>query len=362
MFQAQDSRVRVNSPLARERGSRRSLLLSVLLCVFLPLFVSCRGHPHKERENQPAFSCDCYSYQVGTVLEGSRPVARFVIRNTGQGVLSVRKITTGCGCTAAQMSRRDLAPGEDAALLVEFNTAGLNGVQSRKVFLETNDSNKQIVELAVVGEVREALVCRPRVLEVGQIHRGEEWEGVVSISAPDGSGTGVRGVEAPNEWVSVALEQESQRCRAIARVRLDTRSMPLGRFEHRILVSAAEGENVGTTVRVCGELVSDWVVQPPHVMLGTIGGHDSCKRTLRLSNWRQTPFAIKGITASDPRLRVVYRRNQYGASHDVEVSFIPAGAGNSSNENLKESLTVDVGDNENAPIVIPVYALLRGEK
>lgn len=55
---------------------------------------------------------------LGTLTEDDAPVTcRFVGKNVSSQPICIQRIHTTCGCTAAQLSRRELQPGDTLSLI-----------------------------------------------------------------------------------------------------------------------------------------------------------------------------------------------------------------------------------------------------
>jgi len=77
------------------------------------------------------------------VVPSSAPVHRVArVRNEGDGWLEITGISTSCGCTTAEMTKRHLAPGEAADLKVTFDPQvhrGETGRFLRQVYIRSTD-------------------------------------------------------------------------------------------------------------------------------------------------------------------------------------------------------------------------------
>jgi len=76
---------------------------------------------------------------------GERPQERielaYTVRNTGDALLIIEKVSTSCGCTVAELDRTEIPPGETAQLLVSLDPVedDLFGDVKRVIYLRSND-------------------------------------------------------------------------------------------------------------------------------------------------------------------------------------------------------------------------------
>jgi hypothetical protein len=87
----------------------------------------------------PALVLDKNEYDFGEVEEGKMVEAKIGFKNIGEGTLEIIDVKTSCGCTAALLSSKKLAPGEKGTVRIELDTAGREGKMTRTVSLYTND-------------------------------------------------------------------------------------------------------------------------------------------------------------------------------------------------------------------------------
>jgi hypothetical protein len=91
-------------------------------------------------------------HDFGVVTEGVSLSHRFTVANEGNVPLSVVRVRTSCGCTASQLDKTELAPGETAQLTVTYDTLNRPGAFTKTVHLFTDTSKTETV-ITVNGTV-----------------------------------------------------------------------------------------------------------------------------------------------------------------------------------------------------------------
>lgn len=134
---------------------RQLLLLTIIL--FLPTTVL--SAPHLQTES-PLFN-------FGRVAEGSKTEHTFRFQNTGDAPLIISKVRSSCGCTAALLSAKELAPGEWGELKTTFNSKGFQGAVTKTVYIYSNDPDQQKALFRLQGEVQRELLVTPKRLQFG---------------------------------------------------------------------------------------------------------------------------------------------------------------------------------------------------
>lgn len=93
-------------------------------------------------------------YDFETLLEGDIAIHSFVIENTGNAPLLIRKIKTGCGCTTVDYTKKGIAPGAEGKVTLRVNTKGYGGQKiTKSATVYTNDPKKKRIKLRMTGNV-----------------------------------------------------------------------------------------------------------------------------------------------------------------------------------------------------------------
>jgi hypothetical protein len=91
----------------------------------------------------------------------------FWIHNSGGDTLKISKVTPGCGCTTAPLSKQDIAPGDSARLSVVFDTKNMFGKMIKDVAVSSNDPDKpeaQVTFMGVLNSEHPKVKVKPNVV------------------------------------------------------------------------------------------------------------------------------------------------------------------------------------------------------
>ncbi len=102
---------------------------------------------------QPKVQADELKYDFGIMdplTEGSH---KYVLRNGGQAPLKLTVGPTTCKCTVGGLDKREVAPGDQAIVTLEWNT-GTSILYSHAATIYTNDPDRKSLEVRVSGKVR----------------------------------------------------------------------------------------------------------------------------------------------------------------------------------------------------------------
>jgi len=95
------------------------------------------------------------SWDFGKITEPEVISRDFEVKNTGNDILTIKNITTSCGCTSVSISLKDISPGHSATLNVKVDTQQINssGKSIRHVYIESNDPQEPTKEISVTLEL-----------------------------------------------------------------------------------------------------------------------------------------------------------------------------------------------------------------
>ncbi len=96
------------------------------------------------------------SHNFGKIKTGAIVDHVFKFYNRGNSNLIIKNIATSCGCTAAVVKNKTIAPGKEGELRVQFDSTGKYGRLSRRVTMYTNDSHEPMKTIVIFADVMKA--------------------------------------------------------------------------------------------------------------------------------------------------------------------------------------------------------------
>ncbi|MCL5031384.1 MAG: DUF1573 domain-containing protein [Bacteroidetes bacterium] len=92
-------------------------------------------------------------HDFGKLKQGTIVSYTFKFMNKGNSTLKIKDITTSCGCTAALVKDKEIAPGKKGELAVQFDSSGKIGKLSRKITILSNDPKQSYKVLTIYADV-----------------------------------------------------------------------------------------------------------------------------------------------------------------------------------------------------------------
>lgn len=117
----------------------------------------------------PKISTEKLVYEFGQM--DNRKVAEhtFVLTNAGDEELHIGQVKPACGCTAAALDKKTLAPGESVDLKVGLSLKGTKGQHRKEIVVESNDPLTPKLTLMMVGEATSPITVSPAQVLFGEV-------------------------------------------------------------------------------------------------------------------------------------------------------------------------------------------------
>lgn len=153
----------------------RKKAMSMLIILFSSCLFSAALFPAAEG---PKIKFNEELWDFGKTKEGKVLSHIFVLKNTGDAPLLIKRVTTSCGCAAALVSDKEVLPGREGEIKVTLNTRGYSGEISKFIQVESNDSAQPQIQLTVSAAID--VPPRPKIeldsysLDLGLILESEE--------------------------------------------------------------------------------------------------------------------------------------------------------------------------------------------
>ncbi len=130
----------------------------ILFCIFTLLLGFCANAQENAGAifSNSSITFDETEYQFGSVDAGEKVQHIYRFTNTGDEPLLLTNARGSCGCTVPSWPKDPIEPGESGAIVVEFDSKGKSGPQTKQVTISANTGPEQTI-LYIKGEVKSNL-------------------------------------------------------------------------------------------------------------------------------------------------------------------------------------------------------------
>lgn len=293
----------VSKPMGKRYLTALLMLISISAFAYALGAVLPRGAAVIRNKGEGPLVVDRATAELGLLAPLERVAADFTVYNAGDRTAYVDRITTTCGCTAAEISHKKIWPGASATLRVTIDASKFRGdrfAESATV-LYIIDGEVEGVRVAVQGRIDRSA----RIVAIpGRLHFtvGEEGEAsrIVTIH---GNESALAVLPETIEYTGGDVLREFQYAAGSARmtskeVRIVSRAgpdQPQGRHQGAITLALAGPEPLNLTMPVTMDIVPPIVAMPSQIFVAFT---DS-------SGTIEVPVALRSVNGATPRIKEI---------------------------------------------------------
>lgn len=116
------------------------------------------------------------THDFGVMAPNDKGEHTFVIRNAGEGDLSLELGASTCKCTLGELGKELLKPGEETEITLSWTVSTDKKFFSQGAEIRTNDPNKIVLKLEIVGTIVRKVAIVPDAWTFGEVAAGESFE------------------------------------------------------------------------------------------------------------------------------------------------------------------------------------------
>ena len=180
----------------------KKLMIAALLLLALPFPLPAFGAA-------PRLIVETLEFDFGRVYQGDRVDHIYQFRNAGDAPLTIDKVRSSCGCTAALVSAKTIAPGAAGEIKASFDSTRFRGRIAKSIYLYTNDPDHPEARFNLTGEVLEQLTAAPQQLVLGNLEAGVESKAELTRTNQGEETLQLAAVQASVPALSAALESST---------------------------------------------------------------------------------------------------------------------------------------------------------
>jgi len=122
-----------------------SLTKNIFLILILLQVVACQNATKEKQNGKPLLEIiGGLEQNLGEINTPEVLSYTFEVKNTGTAPLLLKRVKPTCGCTVANWTKKEIAPGEKGTIDIQFNSEGYQGLERKNIIIETNANTKPI--------------------------------------------------------------------------------------------------------------------------------------------------------------------------------------------------------------------------
>lgn len=145
----------------------------------------------------------------GTVFQTGAMVYKVItVKNVGPDSITIGRVTTSCGCTAAIVATSALAPGEKTDVRIQFNPTGYIGNVTKYIYITNSFKKNPLITVRMTGYVAYALQPTPTYILFNNARVGKLDSAEVSLSNTTNEEMRITKIDLPSSEISYKLSKK----------------------------------------------------------------------------------------------------------------------------------------------------------
>ena len=224
---------------------------------------------------------------------------------------------------AALMSAAEIPPGGEGTIKATIRTARRSGNLSKSITVQTSDPNKAPVRLLMKGKVIVEADLVPQRLSFGRIDMGEEVTKVAKLVARDPEKVRLTKAKAVADDANLRAKLIKVEGQDAVEVRFVGKKA--GTIRGVVEVSTTSEKRPTIKLMVTGFVMGNWEVRPRtvHFPEPEEGADPPAKRTVRITQRKQTRFRVTKVTDPDGAVSSKVTKTEEGFEVEVTLNNVP---------------------------------------
>jgi len=216
-------------------------------------------------EHAPRITCEQPTYDFGEMDNTSKVDHTFMIKNEGDLTLVISRVKPACGCTVANLSTKEIPPGETATLSTTLSLKNRHGHQRKSIRVESNDPKTPNFMLYLEGQAVSEIEVSPRNAYFGQV--AQTATGTKSVEITTKKPLQITMAVSSSEFFVPSLDKTGAPHKYILKIDLKP-PIPMGATQGEIRLKREKGADVVIPVSVMG--VGPLSVAPKELVIRSV--------------------------------------------------------------------------------------------
>jgi len=144
-----------------------SIILVLVVAIFL-----LSGTVSSQEKKGARITIEEPNFDFGFAPEGTYMAHEFVIKNTGDEALDIKRVRTTCGCTSAPVKKMNLEPDEETTITIVFNSTRYFHKTSKAAIISSNDPTRPSEKVTFIADMDtvkpRSITPNPRIIDLGK--------------------------------------------------------------------------------------------------------------------------------------------------------------------------------------------------
>ncbi len=305
-----------------------------------------RPHAGKVAGGQPRIAVEKDVCDLGEVGVDTKLTGQFKFTNTGNAPLEITGVQGCCGVTLKGVQAgQQYAPGQSGALEFDYQALSIpNPKLARMVYLQTNDPEHKMISLTIKAVIVRRVDYKPEVLKL-VLKQANAGCPEITLKSLDGRPFSITDFKATAGSITAEFDPQAKAAEFVLKPKAD-----LAKLEHNMRgrVSIAVTHPECSTVDLPYDVLPEFTVSPPNIMMFGLKAEKSVERDIWILNNYQQDFEIESVASQKGTIKLVGKTkvdNRYQLRIEVTPPRREGG-----NTLVSDMLNVKIKDGQTLPI------------
>lgn len=317
--------------------------------------------------DRPDMAFETQQIAFGRIPDTDSVDAIFKFTNKGNRPLILGNMHATCGCTLAELDKKEYAPGESGKIKVAYNPRNKHGAQSQSVTIETNDPRNPRIMLSITADVMPLVSVDPLISQLGLIRKGESRNATITITGRTADFEVTDVTSSNPELVSMTLgkgedvDLDGQKARRFPITVTLAKSHAVGRVQQSGTIRTNNPSKPIMNFQVMGDVQGDLTLTPARLSLGAMVPGAPIRAEARVTHRDGKAFNVKTVRIDTPSLSplsVTFKPSD--SSNPVEYVMTVTGQAGQRPEIIRGELVISTDIPMEEEIRLPFFGNIRG--
>ena len=279
-----------------------------------------RPHVDNRSGGQPRIVVEKDVCDLGEVGVDTKLTGQFKFTNTGNAPLEIVGVQGCCGVTLKGVEAgQEYAPGQSGTLEFEYQASSIpNPTMARIVYLQTNDPEHKILSLTIKAAIVRRVDYKPEILKL-ILKQANAGCPDITLKSLDGRPFSITDFKATAGSITAEFDPQAKATEFVLKPKAD-----LAKLEHNMRgrVSIAVTHPECSTVDLTYDVLPEFTVSPPNIMMFGLKAGQSVQRDIWILNNYQQDFEIESVSSQKDTIKLV-EKTKVDNRYQLRIEVMP---------------------------------------
>jgi len=294
-------------------------------------------------KSSPKITFEKLVYDFGQIGPSKKNYGEFRFTNTGDGLLKIKDVERCCG-VVTKLEKNEYAPGESGVLKVEYVSIRSPGMDSKKLYVNSNDQATPKVALTLKANIIQKVLWQPKSLK---LLLSEENAGCseIILNSVDNRPFSITAFKSTFDCITADVDPSVEATKFILKPKVDMdklRKTMRGNVYIGVSHPDCDGAAIGFDV------LSRFTIKPPLLIVFYLDSQKSIKRYVWILNNYREDFEIESTSSKEGFIKLVSQK-KIRTSYQLGLEITPPAV--KDKEKFMDEFFINIKDGEKLRIV-----------